>query len=494
MPRIFVAIAAAALSIVAGAVYAAPTLPAMGDSAYVAFSSDTETAIGRQIVRSLRAAGHILDDPETTEYLQSLGQRIGSHSSVPGQAFTFFLMDSPDVNAFALPGGYVGINAGLLMMTQNESELASVVAHEIAHVTQRHIARQIEQASRMNLTTGAAMLAAILVGVSTGQSELIEAGVAVGSAAQMQNRINYTRTHEHEADRVGIGMLAAAGYDPLAMATMFEQLERRARLSGTTLPDFLRTHPVNAARITEARDRAKAYDPVERDDPRAYRLMRARARALAMRPHEGEAYFRETLRSAPPDDREALRYGLALTLIDTGKHDEAKGILSELHAAADDVMYYHTALAEADFRSGATDDALARYERAMRLFPRSPAVTQGYAQALLYAGRGREALSHLIAILPVVEPTPQYYRLLAMSSGAAGELADAHYFMSEVHVLGGQLLPAIDQLQLALSMPGINEQQRKRAEARLEQLGEFLPRGRRARLNEPIPRPRQPAR
>lgn len=476
----------------ASSAVASPNLPAMGDSAAVAFSSDTEAAIGRQIVRNLRAGGYILDDPETAEYLQSLGQRIGSHSGIAGQRFHFFLVDSPEINAFALPGGYVGINAGLFMITQNESELASVIAHEIAHVTQRHIARQIEQASRMNLATSAAMLAAILIGVSSGQGEVIEAGVAIGSAAQMQNRINYTRAHEHEADRVGIGILAAAGFDPVAMATMFEQLERRARLTGTALPDFLRTHPVNAARVAEARDRARALNAVTHEDPRAYRLMRARARALAMRSHEGEAYFRETLRGATDADREALEYGLALALTETGKQDEAKQILTALHDAAADVVYYHVALADAEFRSGQTDAALERYERAMRLFPRNPAVTQGYAQALLYAGRGRDALSHLIAILPVVEPTPQYYRLLAMSSGAAGELADAHYFMSEVHVLSGQLLPAIDQLQLALSMPGINAQQRKRAEARLEQLAEFLPRGRRARLDQPIPQPRPP--
>ena len=480
-----------AIALLAALLVTAPAypvdLPAMGSSAGRTLSLDDEAAIGRQVMRDLRTAGIILDDPAATEYLQSLGQRLASVSGDRTQQYTFFLVDSADLNAFALPGGYIGINAGLLMATADESELAGVVAHEIAHVSQRHIARNFEQARKFGAVTAAAMLAAIIVGVTSGSNEVAQAGIAAGQSMMIQNQINFTRLHEHEADRVGIGTLAAAGFDPFAMARMFETMERRARLSGAFLPDFLRTHPVSAERISEARDRAQSLADGTPRHSRAYRLMRARARALATQPAEAVRWFRATLEGASSVEREGLRYGLALALSETGEADEARVIYEELLAGGEDVVYYHLGLADALFKAGQTDASLERYKEAMRVFPGSIAVTQAYAQALLYAGHGRDALEHLVALLPKSDGNPNLYRLLAMSSGAAGELADAHYFMSEVHVLNGDLMPAIDQLQLALSIPEINQLQRRRAEARLEQLSAYLPRGQRARLDRPIP-------
>ena len=482
------ALALLVASLVVATAAPAADLPRMGSSAASTLSADQETAIGRQVVRDLREAGLILDDPAASEYLQSLGRKLASVSGDRTQRFNFFVIASDEINAFALPGGYIGINAGLIAATSNESELASVVAHEIAHVTQRHIARGMEQASRFGATAAAAMLAAIIAGMATGSTDLAQAGIAVGQSAMIQNQINFTRAHEHEADRVGIETLAAAGFDPHAMATMFESMERLARLSGAGwYPDFLRTHPVSSARTSEARARAADVEVGQVRDSRAYPLMKARVRALVTESSTAVEWFRATLETAPEPDHEALRYGLALALTEAGRAKEARPILEELLAQSPDVSYYHVALADAEFRSDDTDAAIERYQRAMQVFPGSVAVTLAYSQALLYLGRGREALSHLVALLPRPEPDPRLFRMLAMSSGAAGELADAHYFMSEVHVLNGDLYPAIDQLQLALSIPGINEQQRQRAEARLEQLSEYLPRGRRARLDEPIP-------
>lgn len=462
-------------------------LPAMGDSAAQSLSREQEVALGRQIMRDLRANDLVLDDPEATEFLQSLGQRLASRGDIDERKFTFFLVNSADVNAFALPGGYIGINAGLLMATNGESELAGVLAHEIAHVTQRHIARSIEKAGRLDLATTAAMVGAILVGASSGNSDVTEAAIALGSAAQIQGRINFTRANEHEADRVGIGMLAAAGFDPHAMATMFEELERRSRLAGSRVPEFLSTHPVSAARIAEARDRAASTPVVTTRDSRTYGLMRARVRALVMNPNDAVEYFTRTIEAGPASD--ALHYGRALALARAGRADEAIPTLERLLERNEDMMYFHLALAGARFKSGDVGPAIAGYEHAMRLFPRNVAVTQAYAYALLHTGRGRDALPHLTALLPQPNPDPQLYRLLAMCSGSAGQLADAHYFMSEVHAMNGQLVPAIDQLQLALSIPDINAQQRARAIARLEQFAEYLPRHQRARLDEPIPQP-----
>lgn len=473
----------------AGTVRAQGDLPAMGDSSTRIMSPDQETGLGRQIIRQMRAEGWISGDPELTEYLQSLGQRLVSHSGSTGQRFNFYLVGSEEVNAFALPGGYIGINAGLIMMSQNESELAGVVAHEVAHVTQRHIARGFEQAARTGMVTTLGVLAAVLAGAASGQPALAEAGVAAGIAAQIQDRINYTRMHEYEADRIGIRTMGAAGFDPEGMVTMFEQMGRRARLAGVRIPEFLSTHPVSTSRISEARSRAAEHGRVESHDSRAYRLMRTRARVLVTTPTQALEYFTATLRNASAEERAALEYGQALALTGLGRHDEARALLAPLLDAQDDVFYFHLALAKIDYAAGDLDTALRRYERAMRMFPGNEAVTLAYAEALLHAGEGRRAIPLLVSLLPQREPDPHIYRLLARASGASGETADAHYFMSEVHVLNGQVLPAVDQLQLALATPGINVQQRARAEARLEQLSEYLPRGRRVRLDQPLPPP-----
>lgn len=459
----------------------------MGVSADQTLSPDQETSFGRQIIRQMRAEGIILEDPQVTEYLQSLGQRLASHAGVPGQRFNFYLIDSADVNAFALPGGYIGINAGLIMMTENESELAGVMAHEVAHVTQRHIARKLEQSARTGMATTLGVLAALVIAATTGQTAIAEAGMAAGTALQIQSFINYTRAHEYEADRIGIGILADAGFDPAGMVSMFEQMDRRARLSGSRLPEFLSTHPVSSARITEARDRAATYQISNPQESRIYGLMRARARALATPANHAYEYFVETLKSAPEAKHQELRYGEALALTGLGRAAEAIAILEPMADKQDDSVYLQLALAQAEFSNLATNKAMRRYERALRIFPRNLAVVDAYARALLSTNRGREAIPHLIGLLPRSEPEPEIYRMLAMASGSVGETADAHYFMSEVHVLNGQLFPAIDQLQLTLATPGINTQQRARAEARLEQLSAYLPRNQRVRLDQPLP-------
>ena len=188
-------------------------LPEMGTAAQAALSLEDESQIGRMVMRNLREAGMVLDDPEVHEYIQSLGLRLSSLAQDGNRNFNFFVVRDPAINAFALPGGYVGIHSGLMLETRNESELAGVLAHEVAHVTQRHIARGLEAQSRANLMTTAAMLAAILVGAAGGGSSDVTMG-AITAAQNMaaQAGINFTRDNEYEADRIGIGVLAAAGF------------------------------------------------------------------------------------------------------------------------------------------------------------------------------------------------------------------------------------------------------------------------------------------
>jgi predicted Zn-dependent protease len=229
-------------------------LPEMGTAAQASLSLEDEKSIGRMVMRGLREQGAILEDPETGEYLQSLGLRLSSLAHDGNRDFNFFMVRAPSINAFALPGGYVGIHSGLLLETNNESELAGVLAHEVAHVTQRHIARGIEAQSRTSLVSTAAVLAAILLGaVGGGSSNTTMGAISAAQGLAAQSQITFTRDNEYEADRIGIGVLANAGFDPRAMPTFFETMFRRTQLGPDRVPELLRTHPAAPIRATITR-------------------------------------------------------------------------------------------------------------------------------------------------------------------------------------------------------------------------------------------------
>ena len=256
-------------------------LPELGSPADAILSQNEEARFGRAIMRDIRRSGQVVEDPLITEYINEVGNRIAAQSNDGDVEFTFFVIDDDRINAFALPGGYIGIHTGLLNATRNEDELAGVLAHEVAHVTQRHIARRIHANSRQSLISTAIMLGALIAGAAGGSSDVIQAGAAVSQGSAAQAQINFTRSNEHEADRIGIASLADAGFDPYGMASFFEVMSRQ-NLSDPDhrAPQFLLTHPVTTSRIAEARDRARNYDVEPRDDSISYGIARVRARVL----------------------------------------------------------------------------------------------------------------------------------------------------------------------------------------------------------------------
>ena len=209
-------------------------LPDMGSPADAILNSSDEAQLGRMIMRDIRNSGQVVEDPLITEYLNDVGSRIAAQTNDGEHRFTFFAVEDPRINAFALPGGYIGIHTGLLEATRNEDELAGVLAHEVAHVTQRHIARAIHASSRQSLLTTAMMLGAIIVAAAGGSSDAVQGAMAVGQGMAAQQRINFTRSNEYEADRIGIAALADAGFDPHGMASFFEVLSRMT----TTSPEM----------------------------------------------------------------------------------------------------------------------------------------------------------------------------------------------------------------------------------------------------------------
>jgi predicted Zn-dependent protease len=462
-------------------------LPDIGTPASTTLSLIDEYKIGLMIVRSLRESGQIVEDPEITEYLQSLGMRLASQAHEGAHRFTFFAVRDAGINAFALPGGFIGVNAGLVTATRSESELAGVLAHEIAHVTQRHIARSLQNASRANLASAAAILAAVLIGATTGlPSDAVLGTVTAAQGLAAQNQISFTRSNESEADRVGIGILASAGFDPVAMPEFFGTMQQRSGSGGRNIPELLRTHPVTSERIAETRDRANRMERPRAHDSTSYALIRERLAVETLSPEASMRDLYPTAQSADFPSTDGEQYGRALVLIRTGSPSDAIPALEALRDRRPDVTLYHTALGQAQLAAGRTAAARATLENAMRLFPRSVPVTVRYAEALVRDGDAKRAHMVLLDLFNNVPPTAQQARFTAIAANAAGDVADSYYYMSEYHVISGELSLAIDQLRLALAVPGLNAVQRERFDARIRELQEYLPKGKRAReLAEP---------
>jgi predicted Zn-dependent protease len=441
-------------------------LPSLGRAGGGAIALSDEYQLGLQIMREIRRQGTLFDDPLLRDYLQSIGHRIASNSENPELPFYFFPVRDDSINAFALPGGFIGVNTGLVLLADDEAELAGVMAHEVAHVTQRHVARRVEAASGMNLKSLAAMLGAIAIAASSGASpETAQAALMSAQAYSAQQSINFTRANEYEADRVGIQILADAGFDPEGMIGFFEKMQRDSAWAEGRRMEFLSTHPLSSSRINEARQRARRLEVAEAPKGRLFPLMSARTRVLtATEPRDAVDWFQKR----KPDD--ATRYGLAIALTAAGRAAEAVPIAEALVAKDASVAPYHLALAEAQAAADLPDGADATFARAVHLFPTSSALALAHAEWLLARGEPARAHETIIELLQTVPDEPVHYRLLARAAEAAGSPADARYYQGEQYLLTGDLFGAMDQLRQALAVPGSSDFQRARYQARLDRL------------------------
>ena len=460
-------------------------LPDIGSPADSILSREKELQIGRSIYRSLVDTERVMSDPEIQEYVQDVGMKLASQAQDGDFRFTFFVVDDPAINAFALPGGYIGVHSGLLLATGSESELAGVLAHEIAHVTQRHISRAVFANQRSSILTMAAMLGAILLGAVGGSGDVITGAIATAQGVAAQQQINFTRANEYEADRVGVGVLAAAGFDPQGMPAFFETLARQTGPLASQAPEFLRTHPVTVNRIAETRARAAALPQPDVRDAAGYTLTRARIRVLSSPTPEKALEFFLGARQDPKQAGDiGTEYGIALVRMELGQYAQARELFQGLLATNPGVIPFHTGLAGAELALGNRDAAFAGYERAMGLFPRNTPLTVRYAEALLAAGQPKKAHAILLDLLNNVPPTAEQVRLIALAASAAGDTADAYYYMAELHLIRGDVVMAADQLRLALSIPGLDSVQKARFTSRLAEIQEWLDREQRSRRQQ----------
>lgn len=450
------------------------SLPDLGSSANALIDRQTEHQIGRMMMRDLRRENLVLDDPESSEYLNVLGSRIGAEAQEGEHELNYFVVKDRAVNAFAIPGGFIGTNVGLILLTEHEAELAGVLAHETGHVVQRHIARSVEAQGRNNITTIAAVLGAILVGAITGSSDAVPGLIALAQGTAMQQSINFTRMEEHEADRVGIGYLAAAGFDPNGMAEFFGTMMRSRGVANDVIPPLLLSHPVDSVRIAEARARIASMPPVTaKPDSASYTLIRERLRVLTA-PSDGDlrVYYEKKLM----EDGALLanHYGAALAEIRWGDPKAAAARLEELVELNPGATLLQSALAQAQIAAGDMSAAMATFEKGLSLSPRNVPLTVRYAEALLQDEKPKKAHAILLDLFNNVTPTPEQIRLTALAASGAGDVGDAYYYMSEYHIANGDLMLANTQLDLALASPEISEVQRKRFFARREEIRDVL--------------------
>ncbi len=426
------------------------TLPDIGASAGSLITPEEEQRLGRQFMRSVRRSLPVMDDPLLVEYIESLGQHLVSQTDKGRRNFHFFLIDQPIINAFAGPGGHIGIYSGLILATESESELASVVAHEIAHITQDHLVRAFENASQMSAPTAALLLAAILLG-SAVSSDLGMAAAAGVQAAAIQQQLNFTRQNEKEADRVGIKTLARADFDPNAMPVFFERMAKASRLYENNAPEFLRTHPVTTDRIADALGRAGAFPYRQRAEDLNYFLLRAVLRERSFgNPKQAVTHFAGTLKQGRYRQEDAERYGYALALLRNHQPQAAQAEARRLIRKAPANIAYVLLDARVKAQLGQVNQALKSVHTTLELFPGNYSLTQYFAELSLEHGQPRRADQALELALKRRPDEPTLYKLRSRAAAAQGNKADAHLYLAEAHYLNGQLEMAERQLEVAL--------------------------------------------
>lgn len=436
-------------------------LPTLGDPTLDSISNREEAQLGLAYYRSIMASVPVINDVQLDHYLKSLAQKLVTQSDMAGKQFTFFIVNSSVINAFALPGGYIGVNSGLVLDADTESQLASVLAHEISHVTQRHIARMFDSSGNSTALSIAAILAAILVG-----SQNPDAGQAMllgGLAGAQQSSINFTRQNEYEADRIGFGLLVDAGINPEGMVEFFEHL--MSQDSGLQI-EYIRTHPLDVNRVSEARSRIKEEHrdlPKNSDD-----FLFAKARLAVLGKTSSVLHQLIELNRDKPGVIPGYLSALALT--ETGQPGKAAEILSGL-AEENTHPWIRLALADAYEEAGRLPQAVKTLEVLHDLYPGYPPVTLAYAAVL---NRSRDSARSIELLLHLLQQhrTPAIYEELARAYYLNGQVSAALEATGNQYALQGYMELALQQYQNALNQSGLDDTSRKRLETRKDELME----------------------
>ncbi len=447
----------------------ADELPDLGEAARAELSPQLERKIGERILNEIRLREpSYVDDPEISDYLNRLGSRLVAASSNPGGDCYFFLIRDNTVNAFAMFGGFIGVNTGTLLTAQSESELAGVLAHEISHVMQNHLARQIAREKQNSIATMIAMAAGILAARSN--SQVASAAIASAQASSIQSQLAYSRDFEREADRLGFQTLTQAGYDVRGMGDFFGRLQQAGRVYENNAPVYMRSHPLTVERISDMQNRAQSAPYRQVADSLDFHLVRAKLRAQMGTPREAVNEFATQLREKKYVSEAATRYGLAYALLrakDLAAAQREVELLLPLKPSSPMIAGLAAAI-----RISANDlaGAITIYRDALQRYPQSKALVYEYAEALLAARQYDQALLFVEAQLQLYSSDYKLHGLQAKAFAATGKRLQQHRAQAEFYWLQGQLGPAVEQLQFAQQAADGNFFEQSAVDARLREL------------------------
>ncbi len=446
-------------------------LPTIGEPADRYMSPADEMKMGTEFLRSAYATGAILQDPEISSYVRHLGNTLANQLEIKPFDFTFFAIDENSINAFAVPGGYVGIHSGLILKTENENELAAVLAHEIAHVSQRHMARRIADMSNSQTLALGAMLAGLLLAASDGDRDASQALIFSGIGMQQQNLINFTRSNEIEADRIGLGILYKAGFDPMGMPTFFRTMQRNRFSSIPEEFKYLMTHPLDNTRISESQSRIDKLPKQARVSSLDYLLMKGRVQALvAPEPRLlAESLEKDLANKKNKTNADLYAYSQALERV--GEYQQARALLARLVASDNENLYYQLALARVENRDGKPQQAVETLKRLHTLYPDNYSVVYHYAETLKDAKQAKQGLQLLRNyLLDYPALTVNAYKLLADLYEGDGRPIDSKQNLAEYYFNSGNYSAAIFQLKQALSIPEVDFVTRAQIEKRMREM------------------------
>lgn len=426
-------------------------LPELGDSTSSTFSSQQEYELGRAWLKMFRSQVKTVSDPLLQDYVEYLVYKLASYSQLKDRRLEVVVIDNPTINAFAVPGGVVGLHNGAFLSADNEAQLASILGHELAHLSQRHFARGVEQQQRSAIPTMAGMLGALVL-AATSRGDAGMAAMAATQAAAQQNQLRFSRENEQEADRIGMETLEKADYDPNAFASMFENMLAANRYAGRNPPEFLLTHPLTESRVSDARNRAREYPRKVYVDNLDFQLMRARVEVqLANNNSEALKKFKARLKGQSRN-LEADRYGLALAYAQAGQFKEAREQLVPLLQKDSRRMAYVVSDAQFDIAAGDSERAIEKLQAQLRVNPGNYPLAMTYADALLKSNQPQLAEAVLQEQVKLRPTDPTVWYELAETHGLAGNILGVHQARAEYFVLNGVLDKAEQQLNYALKL------------------------------------------
>ncbi len=434
--------------------------------AFSPYSNNELDQLEKQFIQEINQSDSVIRIPLANQYINHLGQTLALHGQLP--APVFFIVKSSEINAFAGPGGYIGVNSQLILASDNESELAAVMAHEMAHVRQHHLYRMIEHEKQMHIPMLASMLASIALGVI---NPALGSGALMGSLTGFaQDNINFVRSNEKEADRIGIDMLIKSGLDPRGMAGFFKKMQQSTRYYySDNVPAILRTHPMDDDRIAEAENRSLHLIKKNYPDNLDYHLFKELIRNTATQDSKQLLgyYPQECVKH---NSHAACEYGYVLTLMAVNQYQQAKAHITPLLNQDHDNLFYAVAMAQAESGNQEYASALSRLNELQQNYPGNYAAIVEYSQALMAANKPELAASALLKGSRQFKDDLPICQHLAQAQAESHHKDYAYFTLAQCYMLQGENRAAMSKLKLAKTLVGKDQYLLARINARMDDI------------------------